>query len=164
MNIDEITMTTLPKTTTYRYFKEVSWEKYTKLPIKFRNFDVVVRNFIGSKLFTILDPANSKKIKTSETPGINYEITYKNVVGGVELSKVRAPKGLGTAWEASYLGLNPNYQGQGIAKDFYLWLLKNAKYTNVGMIRAGDSQTTGSKKLWQALAKHTLMFAYNPSN
>lgn len=140
------------------------WFAFTKLSRRFKNFDVLIDQTTTNINYVIVDP---KKYRTTdslehEISGINHNIPANAIVGGIELYRTKAPNPIKAAYQISYMAFAPNYQGKGLPFAFYLWMLKNADLTGIGVLQAGDSQTPGSIKLWKALAKKLAVFAYHP--
>lgn len=54
----------------------------------------------------------------------------------------------GKAWHCSYTQIDSKYQGRGLAKSFYIFIMKFGY-----VLEAGSSQSPGSRKLWYNLSK-----------
>jgi hypothetical protein len=165
-NLDEIAYTTLSKDSTWKRFdKGPYWADYILLPIRFKNYIVILDSDSNMKSIAIIDPKKLKAVPDERTThsisGLNKDIPRDAIVGGVDLSIKRGGP-VGVSWVVDYLAFNPEYQGQGLPIRFYKWIIENYPNTGIGAIKAGNLHTPGSQKLWANLSKILLVFAYEP--
>jgi hypothetical protein len=166
MKISEISYTNLSKDSTWKQFdKGPYWADYILLPVRFKNYMVILDSDSRMKTITIIDPKKLKAVPERKTThsigGLNKDIPRDAIVGGIDLSLKRGGP-VGVSWVVDYLAFNPEYQGQGLPLRFYKWIIENYSNTGIGAIKAGKLQTPGSQKLWANLSKILLVFAYEP--
>jgi hypothetical protein len=166
LNLKEISYTTLPKASSWKNFdKSPYWAGYRLLPVRFRNYMVIVDADSKMKSFVIVDQRKFKDPrragKSHSIDGINKDIPRDAIVGGIDLS-IEKGGPVRVSWRVDYLAFNSEYQGQGLPIRFYKWILENYQHTGIGAIKAGTLQTPGSQRLWANLSKILLVFAYDP--
>jgi hypothetical protein len=112
----------------------------------------------------LLDPSKLKPAEPGKAKhrirGLDQSIPEAAIVGGVQMESIMGPP-FGKAWKVAFVAFNPRYQGRGLAPLFYRWIIDTSAI-GVKVIKAGQSQTPGSKLLWSELSKGTRVVAYDP--
>lgn len=163
--VSEITDITVSKSAGYRSVRPSKhWTDFRLLDQRFMDFLVVMEADADWRHIMLLDPSKLKPAGPGKTKhkvkGLDQDIPDAAIVGGIQMEPATGSP-FGKAWKVSFVAFNPRYQGRGIAPLFYQWMLDNP-ITGIKVIKAGQSQTPGSKLLWSQLSKVLHVVAYEP--
>lgn len=166
MLVNEITDIAVDRKAGFRQVKPVKdWESFRLLDRTFDGYLVAIESDLDWRHIMILDRSKLKSPGPNgpkhKVRGLDKDIPDSAIVGGIQLEAISGTP-FGKAWKVAFMAFNPRYQGQGIPPRFYAWLINNADLTGIKVIKAGTSQTLGSKLLWSQLSKMLKVVAYDP--